>query len=357
MERNVKSHEQQPVPVMLVLQPPADDAINLIDLWQVLLRRRWIVFITLVVFLLMSVIYAMLATPVYRAEAYLLPPRISDVEQLQIPLGGDGGMHSVKPKEAYSLFIQNLDSLSLRRRFFDAQVVADQPAPHHDAASLAKAFDGFNKMLSVGRSVNNANRVHVSFDGPDPRRAASWVNAIIAMANKQTVKMLIADAGGILENQRKLLSDSIKSKRALSVQRRKDRLLQLQEAIEIAMKAGIKNPVKNGGAANGNAPLYLLGYSALKAQEQMLLKRKNEDAFIPHLRALQEKLSMLDDIHFDPSKVSAASIDAPAFVPDHRIKPRRTLIVLLGLVIGLAVGLLAAFLAEVFSRVNRPGLA
>lgn len=344
-EQNIKAHEQQAMPVMLVLQPPAPDAVNLIDLWRTVWRRKAIVFGTMVLVLLASIVYALNASPTYRAEASLLPPLNSNIQQLL-------DTKAETPRKIYALFVRNLESVSLRKKYFDSHVM-DQLAPNHGAADAEAMFAGFNSGFTVQKDPNGNRREHVSYEGPNANMAAKWVNGFIATTNKATVQMLIQNIVAKLNDQKQQIRDEIKAKRDMASRRLQDQIVQLEEASLVAAKAGIKGPLAPvGHQLDANAPLYMLGYKALNAQLAMLKKRRksNGDAFVPGLLALQEKLAMLDNIQFDPSALSVVTVDQPASVPGHPVKPRRKLIVLVGLVGGLALGILAAFLVDLFCR-------
>lgn len=338
-ETSVNAHKQESVPVMLVLQPPTDEQIKLIDLWQVLLRRKMVVFVAVAIALIVSVAYAMLATPIYQAKAFLLPPLTKDVENLRFSAGRQA--HTVTTDAAYSLFLQNLESKSLRRKFFDSLHLV--PPASSSAASAEGVFNDFNQAFSVATKGNKRKLITLSFRGRNASVAAQRVNGLVAMANKETVRQLIQDASSVLEDQKQMLEDSIDAKRKLAAQRKADKIVALQEAASIARSAGISKPMRWGGT---DSPIYMRGYKALDAETKSLLKRKNDDAFIQHLRDLQERLSLLKAIRFDPSQISTVTVDQRAITPIHRIAPRRKRIVLMGLLLGLGLGLVAAFLIE-----------
>jgi len=77
----------------------------------------------------------------------------------------------------------------------------------------------------------------------------------------------------------------------------------------------------------------------------VLKSRKNDDAFIPKLRPLQERLIVLDGIqmNLNKDKVFAARVDQKAVVPNKPIKPKKSLIIILSLLLGLMLGVLVAF--------------
>jgi len=190
---------------------------------------------------------------------------------------------------------------------------------------------------------------------------------------------------------RKTITDKIGTLRVFAKQKRMDRIATLHEAAGIAHSLGIKDPIlykldKISGASPSSlqimtdistpAPqLYTLGFDALEAEIKSLSERTSDDPFIPELRDLQEQLAILEhnrqveqlksrknddpfieslrdkereltyleSIHVDPQTVITARLDHPAFPPENRIKPKRPLVVALGLVIGLMGGIFLAF--------------
>ncbi|MFQ5787448.1 MAG: GNVR domain-containing protein, partial [Thermodesulfobacteriota bacterium] len=86
--------------------------------------------------------------------------------------------------------------------------------------------------------------------------------------------------------------------------------------------------------------------------------RKSDDPFITELRGMEEevdRLNLLMEHVIADTSISSSIIDQHAVVPDHRIKPKRKQIVILGFIIGLMLGLLIAFtLDKIKSYRNTP---
>ena len=61
-----------------------DDTIDLYELWNTLWNRKGLVIAVTVIAALGSVVYALLQTPIYKAEALLLPPKEKDVQSLNV---------------------------------------------------------------------------------------------------------------------------------------------------------------------------------------------------------------------------------------------------------------------------------
>jgi len=363
-KKGLKKHRQEAVPVVLVPQSVEDDEINLMDLGRVLVKRKVAAICVAIAVVVVAVAYALLASPVYKAEAYLLPPLNKSVQALQVvqsfqdsqaPQSSqdshDTSKNDISPtQKAYSLFVQNLKSWSLLRRYFDSHHLADGLATRHHTVDVEREFKGFVQNFSVHQDRKNRSDVHVSFQGHDAALAAKWVNGIVALANEQTVRMLVQDVSAKLTEKRKQLRNQIAAKRKFAHLRREDRIDTLVSALHIAETLGIKESRVTGQQGDNGSPLYMMGSKALKAQIEILRQRKNDDPYIPGLRDLQETLGLLEGIHIDPSDVSAVRIDQKAIAPEHPIRPKRTLIVVLGLIVGSVLGVFVAFFAEFVAR-------
>ena len=361
-----QSHQPEPgspVPVMLMPQPVDEDEVNLLDLWCVLRRRKWIIMAVAGMATVAGLIYALLAPPVYKAEAWLLPPLAENVQGLNVQgLNVQGlSVQEFTPKRVYALFEMNLKSRALRRRFFDVHKVGDQLVPDRGTkVRMNIIFDKqFNKNLKVTRVRKDNTVIVVNFEGRNPQSAVEWVNGFIAMARHETVRELTGDITHRIVLAKQSISRQIFSKRDLARKRKLDRIDRLQVALAIAsgmnlvenrIQFGFGGRLQTGNIGTGALPLYLLGSKALRAELGWLKKRTNDDPFIPDLRNLEERLAWLGNIHVNPAKIRVARLDQAAIAPDHPIKPRRRLIVLVALFGGLMLGVFAAFFAEVLAK-------
>ena len=102
----------------------------------------------------------------------------------------------------------------------------------------------------------------------------------------------------------------------------------------------------------------------LEAQLQLLAKnrpleklksRVNDDPFIPELRKLELEELKLRSLALDASQASSVSIDQFAYPANAPVKPRRDLILTLGVILGLMLGVLAAFFANFIEKVRKSG--
>jgi chain length determinant protein (polysaccharide antigen chain regulator) len=138
----------------------------------------------------------------------------------------------------------------------------------------------------------------------------------------------------------------------------------LAEANQIATAVGQLNSVfsKNEVLADvKDMPLYLYGTKALKAESKALENREKtaknlpygEEHFIEGLPEILFKINQLKNIEIDFSKVSIAQVDEKATVPSRPIKPRKSLILALGLIAGGFLGLITALLVGAYKRYQK----
>ncbi len=118
---NHPTHPQPAPPTYPYYLPQVvpEDEISLIDLFQVLAKRKMTILTTLVAFS-----YALIALPPYKAEAILLPPLAKDIQLLNIQGVQGPGVASV-----YSAFKRNLNSRAWQRRFVEEQGIIEILAP------------------------------------------------------------------------------------------------------------------------------------------------------------------------------------------------------------------------------------
>ncbi|HCF0783757.1 TPA: LPS O-antigen chain length determinant protein WzzB [Pseudomonas aeruginosa] len=180
------------------------------------------------------------------------------------------------------------------------------------------------------------------------------------------------------------LEDELKALRGRLKMVRDSRIQQLNEAIQIATRLGIVKPTTPGALGevgqdgsrsvfrtevnNQQIPLYFMGVDALTAERDTLLKRKGDDFTEPRVAKIQQELKQLqylqarkgeerffeniDKLRGEQArlktlkaselKIELVRIDQKASTPLKPIKPRKALVVALGLLGGLVFGVLVA---------------
>jgi len=192
--------------------------------------------------------------------------------------------------------------------------------------------------------------------------------------------------------RRAQLQDELKALRAQLKTGRIDRVAQLNEAIGIAKSLGIRKPStpsalgesdRSGSSSvmrteinNQQIPLYFMGVEALEAERTALMQRKsddftegriaqiakelqllqsnreievlnrreNEDLFLAGVQPVRAEEARLRNLSIDMSRLKLVTIDKQALEPLRPVKPRKVLIILLGLVLG---GFIGAFIVAI----------
>jgi chain length determinant protein (polysaccharide antigen chain regulator) len=342
-----------------------DDTIDLYELWITLWNKKWLVIAVTAIAALGSVVYAVLAPQIYKAEALLLPPKAKDVQLLNVQVVQEmqevqgvqvvQGVQGVTVAKAFAAFKNNLSSRSLQKKFIDEQGLMDILAPGRTPDTrdieILESFAKVIKIEHVKRALENDKGMSISMESDDPEFAANLVNDYISFFDTETILVLTAAARNSLAGQIRDIEYTIASKRQMAKQRREDTILRHEEAAVIAEKLGVRDRVDTTNVVQNNqlniskssTPLYYRGYRALNAEINILKNRKSDDPFISGLRDLQEILALLSSIKIEAEGMHAVTVDQAAYPPKNRFKPNRRLIVSLGTVVGLFLGIFLVF--------------
>lgn len=210
--------------------------------------------------------------------------------------------------------------------------------------------------------------------------------------------------------KRAQLQDELKALRQQLKVGRFDRIAELNEAIGIAKSLGIQKPTTPlalGGSTdasntnvmrteinNQQTPLYFMGVDALEAERtalqnrktddfteariakiahelqllqsnrevEVLKQRQNEDLFLSGVQPLRAEVVRLGNVgSLDTSNIKLVAVDRRALEPMEPIKPKKVLVVVLGLLLGGFLGVLIAlvrhFVASRAARLQSAGPA
>jgi len=197
--------------------------------------------------------------------------------------------------------------------------------------------------------------------------------------------------------RRAQLQDELVALREELKTRRTNRIQQLSEAISIAESLGIRTPTSpsamtqsaQGGTqvirtevTNQETPLYFMGTEALTAERDALANRQSDDFIEPRIAEIQSELAMLEhnreveilkereeeDLHLtdlaklreeaarlkgiklDTERLRLVRLDQLALQSLNPVKPKKAMIIALGLVLG---GMLGVFIALIRSLMAR----
>jgi chain length determinant protein (polysaccharide antigen chain regulator) len=357
-----------------------DDEINLFDLLTDLqLQKRWFI-IPIVSCFLLALLYVSVVKPVYQVKSVVKEVGEGELVELNapqlqariIPSNTPGGsdiqraeIYSMTVSAAYKHATQALLSREYRRDFYEINIEKlKEYQLYNEALTQAQNFNSFNKLLSVKLSnpkKDAESSIELILDLTHPELATELMNDYVEFAlgsrvsyMKETLANKMAVRIEALEYDASLIREKYYTGKTF-------RKLELEEASQIAKKVGQTDSVysKNDVLSDaGTLPLYLYGSKALIAENNALGNREKiskglpygEEHFIQGLPAILFEIQQLKNLKIDFSKVSIAQLDEKATLPSGPIKPRKRLIVMLGLIVGGFLGLMTALLVAAYKR-------
>jgi chain length determinant protein (polysaccharide antigen chain regulator) len=323
-----------------------DDEIDLIELWNILVKQKLAIISLTVIVTSIALAYALITPSIYQSESTLLKPTQEQLHNLQVP-----GVMTVNADGAFSLFKQHISSIQTRRQVFndnESLITSVEQA----ATDKEELFREFSKDISISLSIEkkgaiSAQSLSLSFQHASPELTSDVVKQFVKLATMKSLAEISHNFQSIINIKKDNILREITLLRNKAEVSRQDYILRLTEALAISEKTGITQPIT---LSNDVAPLYYRSPKSLIAEIEQLQNRKSNDPFIGGLREKQNELQKLEMLQLSTENTSVALIDQEALVPYEKIKPRRSLIVVVGFILGVMLGVFAAFIRNFTSQ-------
>lgn len=334
------------------LSPYTGDEVELIALFGIIWRGKWVVLAVIAFCLLVSGIYLWFTPKQYEISAKLYP--IDAISMAIVAPGGGGeklgyGVNIQDAEVFYRATIDSLDSFEYQRKFWISQSDFD-PDVQLEGAALDEFLD-FKRSLHLSMPEGD-KPVVIRIIGDDPLIIADHLRLFLdyvaaEVAAKSISSLLRAVEVSIEQIDQAILQARIRANAEIS-----DRIVSVAEALEIATSLGIEEAefdrLANVEVTLFNSRQYLLGRKALTSELQALQRRRDKDAFVPGLRELQAaKASLLAD----QGRINRNIADFRPFVYPDSISPplrpagpKSVLIMVMALVFGLLFGIIVVFI-------------
>lgn len=298
------------------LAAPADDEINLLDLFIVLLKhKKMILGMTLGVAVLAAGISLFLPN-IYTGTSKILPPQSSQSSSVNsimlAQLGGLAGAagSALGLKDPNALYIAMLKSRNIMEKIarrFDLQKVYDKK---HMVDTLKEL--GEESTILAGKD----GVIVVAVDDEDPQRAAALANAYIEELNKLMQTFALTEAS----LRRQFFETQLKPA--------KDKLTDAEIALDRTPNTSLQ---------------YMDALRNLKYRETVF-----------EILVKQFEMAKLDEAKDAP----LIQVLDKATVPEKKSKPKRSLIVVLATLAAFFIAVIWVFIREITRRVeNQPGQA
>ncbi|WP_407363162.1 LPS O-antigen chain length determinant protein WzzB [Pseudomonas luteola] len=339
--------------------------IDILALTNALWGQKWAIILVTLAITFAALAYAFLTKPIYQARLYTLPPSLNQIAGFNYGRIPELGLQPFDAQSVYEIFIRNLSSESTRYEFFSSTYLPSLTDRERNG-SRDELYSRFSERLFIHAPAKDTpDRFTIQFQGTDPQQTVSWVKEYADLAKRKAMSEMLENTLSEARVRARGLEQQIETLRESAKDRREDRMVQLKEALHVAKKINLIEPpvITGGSSANENeisafmsgSLMYMRGAKALEAEIQNLESRPSDDPFILELRSLQEKYSLYTHIKVNPQYVAVMRQDGPTEVPDQPVKPKRNLVIVLGLVLGAMLGLFVAllriYLAN-YSKVN-----
>lgn len=348
----------------------SQDEISLIDIVTIIINGKCLLAGVALLTTLIAIVYAFMATPYYEAKAFVASPTQKDV---QILLSNDlfEDNSNLSTNQIYSEF---LDALNLRKNlkeFYNLNNLYEgyvgelgldegKPIEIFEEHFVSKLKVSLPKLKDSSEKIK---QVQLSFEYYEPEQAAELLNKYISYVSSNYKQKIVDTFVSERDDQVNKLNLDIESKRASYKVRINDRITELEESGRIAESLGISNFGESMGKsqhASGvdvllstdETPLYMRGTKAISAELSALKARKDFDPFINGLRDLQERVINLKQKELTVNDFKVVSVEQLAVGPADKVKPKKAIIILGGLVFGLFLGLFIVFIAAAYKSVQ-----
>ncbi|MCG9584149.1 Wzz/FepE/Etk N-terminal domain-containing protein [Vibrio tubiashii] len=263
----------------------------------------------------------------------------------------------VNPKVLFKRFIDEFNSANNKREFLDSSDDFQQykNALNNDKeltneASMKVYIDWFQKISAKAvNRTSDRSPYDVSFQATTKEGSYVLLSKYIQIIKRKSHKDALNNLQAIVNGKRKELTQQ---KQILETQAKNKLLVEAERAryaMAIAEAAGVSLPVQT----NSSNELFGidLGAKALEAKVKALESVKNLSVVEPRLQQINAKLEMLENLKIDRSiQFQTFRFLDNVEQPIARDKPKRALIVVLGVLLGCMLGVAIVLVRIAFRR-------
>ncbi|MFJ4443764.1 Wzz/FepE/Etk N-terminal domain-containing protein [Pseudomonas sp. NPDC089422] len=327
-----------------------NDEVDLSELVRELWKGRFLILSIALIFLLVAAVYVYIKAPQYEVKATVRAPSQEDIAALNIGRGDKSGLKLLETKDVYAVYLRNLQSESIRRKFFEDVYVPAMKAEGREVGSDLTYRQFSNDVRIESADASLSARASITLLAYQPQTAVYWVQLYSNLAAAQAARQLIDDVRSDAEVKASGLEQQIGIDRDSARRQREDKIIQLKEALQIARAVGLEKPpfISASLASELSSEIsgglaYMRGSKALEAEIATLEGRVSDDPYIPGLRQKQADLTFYRKLSIDRSAVEVYQLDGEVTLPDRPAKPQVVLILLAAVLLGVLVGLVLVF--------------
>ena len=347
-----------------------DDEIDLFELFEKLLKEKFLILGITFLAGIAAITVALLLPKTFSSEAVVNQAAPAQFTQLNLvaPLVNQpGGFDKIISSDrVYSEYRTKLTSFDTLQYSFNQSLLASEAQSKNTEdpkRALASAFESFRKNLKINfdsSKQNTTNRITIRYESKNPEESASMVNEVVLpYVRSRVIAELEDDRLAIIKQEQAQIRQGIESIEFAFINNNQLQITELKEALVQAEAAGIQNlqtsEVDPAVVAVVGDAQYLLGSKLINARTSVIKERINRYRYFsnpqpgdenkPYIRSVAEKvetLNQLNNVNTDFTSLQPVVIEKSAIVPALADKPKKKIIVALGVVAG---GMLGVFIA------------
>ncbi len=341
------------------------DEIDLFDLVDDI-KEQWLWLVgTGTVCVMAALLYAFWATPTYEAEVVFKPVREADLLPLNQPrlkdvLGVAEKEVFLTSKQAFADIRDRALSSNNEHRFYQELLKGDNTALkaliENPKLTPEQNFIKFSERFSHTDPGAKDSDVflRLKFQISDAALAASVLNSYSQFLVNEHAAEVRSSVQMRIQAQLDYWQMQAGELRTAYEADKQQRLFKLREAAAVADSIGQARPLYSADrvAVGVEPPLFMLGSKALRAEITQIEERKKatEDSHIKGLPELLAKIKVAEGAKINWERVRFAEQEQPASTPIAPVKPKKLLIVAVGVVLGGMLGVMLAIVRAAWLR-------
>jgi LPS O-antigen subunit length determinant protein (WzzB/FepE family) len=386
-----------------------EEEISLLDLLEIIIRRKVFILATTSICTLLSIFYVMSIAPSYRASISFMEPQetfhallpLNIAKHLpNLPAQGQNNQLGKKLPTAFTMFLSKVTSYSFKKIVFENNNFLEKFTGKNNADRLENVVLGIHNSISISKEKVSADLpeferpVSLKMTGSQPKLMSEFLNTLVDSAKQATIQEIINMTSLIVNNEISEISREINILRSVSEEQKNKQRNSFSTALVMAKNLGIKNnnfdKLKSSNVAVGitskgrtslnlsSAELggfldsqeqttinvedttlpvwYLYGEKALQ-QELDMLKRRGNEMSIAGMSLKNISLKTYKNINPSALKIKVVTISQPSIPPSTRINRSNTKIVAIAMVLGLGIGIFMAFIRKAMDLLNKKQLS
>ncbi|EFE53677.1 chain length determinant protein [Providencia rettgeri DSM 1131] len=340
---------EQKSPSAHQFQIQQNDEIDLMALFSILLKHKFLILIFTVVCIVVSVGVVKLLPQKWSSTAIVIPPASEELKEvnafkaqldvLDIPI-------DLSAQRIFNSFVDQYRSKVNQESYIRStdyyHNLAEKIDPKDDVIAQQRLVNSIIsndiKIQDLSKEKNStSNDIVLSFTAPLPTEAQDLLEGYIRYSASKVRQQLKVEIDNMISEKLIYASESLK-REVSKIQTEYDvKVERLKRAVDIAKAAGIEKPIASDSVAINDDPDYPIALGTEALEKKLLIETQNRDLALMS-ENLQNRKIYLDNLQ----EVTAKELDFTPVkfiltpdLPLHKDSPKSSLIVALSAILGL----------------------